>query len=272
MLYFSSRSHYEPINSDDKQDIMKGLQSNKAHRHIDFATSLVLLCGIVNVLLLASCVYRIYAIELRKPAPQFRDLKLQDTYVSLDTIFPKSSSTNISYGNIINHSRYFTQISSAQPLRIMPPNEQLYVDDSGRVPYYARRLVINSTISTFVQFRIMDYGMELCRLFLSVPPQNETKDISGAIGIPQRISIWEYPKAGLLDHRTLCWNTRPSQRKYFGSLETTYAATSQTHIFPCQSLSYQTFELACETDNCYVDVEGIGLQPSGLYMRQYQSL
>lgn len=110
----------------------------------------------------------------------------------------------------------------------------------------------------------MDYGMEHCKLVLSVPAQNKTKAIIGAGDVPQRISVWEYPEASLLDHRKLSWATRPTQRRYFGSMEAEYGSSLETASFACPSLSHQTFELTCATDDCYVDIEGVGQHSSGM--------
>ena len=110
----------------------------------------------------------------------------------------------------------------------------------------------------------MDFGMENCKLVISVPGQNETKAIIGVSNVPQRISVWEYPTAGPLDHRKLSWATRPTGKYYFASMEVAYGSSLETSSFRCPSLSYQTFELTCATEDCYVDIEAVGTQSSGM--------
>ncbi|KJA25156.1 hypothetical protein HYPSUDRAFT_85634 [Hypholoma sublateritium FD-334 SS-4] len=274
MFRSSLSSHYDPVDDDDQpqDEKMEGIEISNTGYRATVVLYTLYLCTFINVVLITYAVYAICTNGSVTHVQKLQTLRLQDTYISLDSIYSDKSSTKISYGSIINHSRHFTKVSSSEPSRILSSDESLLLHDPGRLPYYGRRLFVNSSVSTFVQFRVMDYGMENCRLVLSVPSRNNTKAIIGQGDLPQRISLWRYPITSLLDHRKLSWATRPTQRRYFGSMEVAYSSLLETPSFTCPSLSYQTFELTCAAEDCYVDIEGVGIQSSGLFMRQYQSL
>ena len=117
---------------------------------------MVLICTFIDIALICYAIYAIHSNGQTTSTQKLQDLKLQDTYVNLDSIYLNKSSTEISYESIINHSRYFTQVSSSDPSKIMSSDERLLLHDAGRLPYYGRRLLVNSTVSRVVYCNIKE--------------------------------------------------------------------------------------------------------------------
>ncbi|KAF9545036.1 hypothetical protein CPC08DRAFT_649475, partial [Agrocybe pediades] len=121
-----------------------------------------------------------------------------------------------------------------------------------------------------------DYGMEKCALTLSLPPRNETEETTNSKSSgrsAQQIAVWKFVTSGLpIDQSKLSWSTRPKQRQFFATMPIQYGSSYSTATFPCPSMSWQAFELACISADCHLDIESVGVEESGLYMQQYQSI
>lgn len=125
-------------------------------------------------------------------------------------------------------------------------------------------------VSTVVQFRAIDYGMENCSLALAPAPSAE-----GAAAADVELDVWALadarrrPGQGLnanLDVRTLTWASRPARREHIGTLSVVGGAPGETRMFACPSGSYHTLEIACATTGgCDVDILGIGHGQSGAF-------
>jgi hypothetical protein len=63
-----------------------------------------------------------------------------------------------------NLPRALAQVSSAEPDKVYPQWPVSYLAAYGTVPYNDRRLLVEPEISSFVQFRALDYGTENCSL------------------------------------------------------------------------------------------------------------
>lgn len=172
MFFPSPSSHYDPVNGDDQpqDEKIEGTsisypQSSAKRRtprcnpeiqisksrcseyHAIAMLCIVFICTLIDMVLISYAIYVIRTNGLSTSTQELQALKLQDTYVSLDSIYLNKSSTDISYGSIINHSRYFTQVSSSNPSEILSSDERLLLHNPGRLPYYGRRLFVNSTAS-----------------------------------------------------------------------------------------------------------------------------
>lgn len=113
----------------------------------------------------------------------------------------------------------------------------------------------------------MDFGMENCSIFITVPPKNETTDIvTGDTENGATIQIRSFSQmAKKLDFRTLTWANKPKHGSLFFTLHIDYGKTSETPQFRCPSLSLQTFEVSCSSpeSECQIDVTGTGSHASG---------
>ena len=120
-------------------------------------------------------------------------------------------------------------------------------------------------VSTIVQFRAIDYGMENCSLAL-MPPSAE-----GAALADIELDVWALADApqrpgrrlnANLDVRALTWASRPARKEHVGVLK---VVGGETDMFTCPSGSYHTLEIACATRGCDVDILGVGHGESGAF-------
>jgi hypothetical protein len=116
-----------------------------------------------------------------------------------------------------------------------------------------------SQISTVLQFRVQDFGMERCNVTLSPfiynaePPERTTV---GAVNdtLIGRVELWRLGLRTRLDPQDLSWRTRPIRSLLLASWEFTSGRRMETPEFLCESGSIMTFELACAgEDDCRID-------------------
>ena len=120
-----------------------------------------------------------------------------------------------------------------------------------------------------IQFRNLDYGMERCALWISIPRVNATHNpatliqpVSGA-----GIDIWELDvDEELFPLPSGKWSSPPRRRLlYAGGLVLKEDTGIQLEEFSCRSGQHTTFEIACAPvnhDDCLLDfwqVKGLPL-------------
>jgi hypothetical protein len=101
-------------------------------------------------------------------------------------------------------------------------------------------------ISTIVQFRHIDYGMEHCTLNHSVPPQSDSK--------PSVVEVWELDIAVEISrYMGDTWKTAAPRRRMLTTMH--FPPNGDTYSFNCPSNEFSTFELACplQSTTCQVD-------------------
>lgn len=144
----------------------------------------------------------------------------------------------------------------------------------GTVPYNDRRLLVEPEISTFVQFRALDYGMENCSLALRIPEYGS--DAMEIARVGSTIDVWSLAVDSKVDLQTLSYRTLPRRADKVGSFTPRYNTTEQLPSFACESGTYHAFLLACpqgaRKEDCWVDVTSIKEKPIGLYLVQRQTI
>ena len=122
--------------------------------------------------------------------------------------------------------------------------------------------------------------MENCSLSITVPEEtsNTRNTVTSSEGKSAVVDIHQIEVKKKLNLRTLSRSRLPPKRKHVGSLVVSYGKTAETSVFPCNSQTYQTFEIICHTPDCHIDVMGIDSEESGahrflssgcFYLRQY---
>ncbi|KAJ7792080.1 hypothetical protein B0H13DRAFT_1675804 [Mycena leptocephala] len=102
-----------------------------------------------------------------------------------------------------------------------------------------RRVVVGPTISTIIQFRIIDWGMEDCELTLSLPAMDHGTYMKSVTVVLHRLNQ-TYP----LDLTTLSYQSRPPHVSKVASIQLTQEVTVWQRRFRCTSDGVLTFELA----------------------------
>ncbi|KAI9439480.1 hypothetical protein BJY52DRAFT_1321989 [Lactarius psammicola] len=205
-------------------------------------------------------------------------LELRSSYVNFDSLYGEGSTLRPApHAPIVNHVLALAHVSHSQPHTVVTRNPGGGMTINGYVPLDARRLWVTDDVSTIVQFRAIDYGMENCSLALVPAPSAE-----GAAVVNFELDVWTLTDAPRrpgrrlntnLDVRTLTWASRPERKEHIGMLSVIDGASGETPTFACPSGSYHTLEIACATTRgCDVDILGVGHGESGVYVKQYQTL
>lgn len=216
-------------------------------------------------------------------APEDAQPELRSSYVNFDLLYGEGSTLRPApHAPIVNHVLALAHVSRARAHAVVTRNPGGGMTINGYVPLDARRLWVTDDVSTIVQFRAIDYGMENCSLALAPTPSAE-----GAAPPPPADDVFELDVWALadaprrpgrrlnanLDVRTLTWASRPARKEHIGTLSVAGGAPGETRMFACPSGSYHTLEIACATTRgCDVDILGVGHVESGIYVKQYQTL
>ncbi|KAI0056951.1 hypothetical protein BV25DRAFT_1920588 [Artomyces pyxidatus] len=268
------RAKYAPLPQDD-ETIEKPAES-KTYALIRWSTIVLLLCTVVDVFLVLSLVLRSdREVFSSTPASPTSALEMPNMYINFDKLYNGTIQENRTFPPIVNIPRGMSQVSSAQPNKVFPQWPESWLTIYGSVPINSRRLWVSPEVSTIVQFRVMDYGMENCSLVLTIPPaaENGTDILVSDLREDQaRVDVWALSTSKRLDPQTLTWKTCPTRAAHVGMLAASYNETHELPSFACRSGSYQAFELSCAGSGCGLDITALNGQTAvGLYMRQYQT-
>jgi len=253
------------------------LVQDKFYHLMRWAIFVIVVCTVIDTLLLLHL-----GVQQTRTKLSWSDttdtMEFRSPYVNLDFLYRNTSLRSSQHGPIVNHAHSIGLVSATEPQKVFRQNDTGWINPNyGFIPLENRRILVTSEISTVVQFRILDFGMESCSLAITIPRSN--KDFGPMITSSSQnrtvnLDIWALPTKRKLDLRTLSWTTRPQPRVYIGALAVTYddSHTDQTPRFACQSGSYQTFEIGCSSADCHMDIWSTGKAASGLYIYQYQTV
>ena len=213
-------------------------------------------------------------------------LEAPSTYINFDLLYNNGTKTNSKFPPIQGLPRALAQVSSAEPDKVFPQWPVSYLAAWGTVPYNDRRLLVEPEVSetlrisaliwhpvlkpqtqmsTFVQFRVLDYGMENCSLALRIPEfGSEAMEIAR---VGSTIDVWSLAVDGKVDLQTLSYRTLPRRIDKVGSFTPRYNTTEQLPSFSCESGTYHAFLLTCpqgaRKEDCCVDVTSTKEKPIG---------
>jgi len=237
-----------------------------------FGFVIIAVCTALDCVLLVALGYR-YARSVWYPADPAK-LETPSTYINFDLLYRNGTKTNSQFPPIQGLPRALAQVSAAEPDKVYPQWPVSFLAPYGTVPYNDRRLLVEPEISTFVQFRALDYGMENCSLALRIPEYgSEAMEITR---IGSTIDVWSLAVDAKVDLRRLSYGTLPRRVDKVGTFTPRYNTTEQLPSFACESGTYHAFLLACplgaRKEDCWVDVTSIKEKPIGLYLAQYQTI
>ncbi|KAJ7699279.1 hypothetical protein B0H17DRAFT_1196369 [Mycena rosella] len=151
-----------------------------------------------------------------------------------------------------NYPIAVAQIDAADEGRIFAEDARAYMSPIGTVVPGDRRVLVTPTISTVVQFRTIDWGMEDCELHVSLPALSLGVGPKGVSVVVHRLNQ-TYP----LDLATLSYRTRPPRVAKLASVQLSRTEGTVWHRrFACAADDVLTFELECsQTDggDCLVE-------------------
>jgi len=229
-------------------------------------------CTVLDSILLLVLGYR-YAKTVLFPADPAK-LETPSTYINFDLLYDNGTKTNSHFIPIQALPRALAQVSSREPAKIYPQWPVSFLAQYGSVPYNDRRLLVDPEISTFVQFRALDYGMENCSLVLRIPQIDS--DAMEVARIGSTIDIWSLEVNSKIDLLKLSFNTLPRRVSKVGVFTPRYNTTEKLPSFTCPSGTYHAFLLTCpdgaRKEDCSVDVTSTREELVGVYMEQRQTI
>ncbi|KAJ7028060.1 hypothetical protein C8F04DRAFT_69279 [Mycena alexandri] len=146
-----------------------------------------------------------------------------------------------------------------------------------------RRILVAPGISTIIQFRVQDFGMERCTLNLTTPAamagdavdHGHIHDRAPTETSKGLVELWQLKLDRCIDPTALSWSTRPRRSHLLATWDVSHRSNVGTLDFVCASRSIMSFELACAGEGaCQVDFKQPREHPttSTLFLIQSSSL
>ncbi|KAJ7114043.1 hypothetical protein C8R44DRAFT_676496 [Mycena epipterygia] len=172
-----------------------------------------------------------------------------------------------------NYPITLAQVDAANPQRILY-TDKAYMSPIGTVVPEDRRVLITPTISTIIQFRTIDWGMEDCQLHISVPALGgDTKSGNISLVLYRLNQTRTYP----LDTVELSFQSRPPRVAKIENIQLSRVeGTSWSRRFACKSDDVLSFELGCsgisEEGDCFLEWwQKQGSEPA-VYLTQHATV
>lgn len=205
----------------------------------------------------------------RVPAP----LRRPNPYPNLNSVF--RNTTHDPFPPIVSLSQLLLQVYTSDPQRELHEETREHDTTLGVVYPDDRHFIISPNITTIVQFRTLDYGMERCTLHASLPDKTDALDPAATIVHPSTLDIWRLNiDYEITRHRPESWKFAPLRKSLFGTFEFPQGEDWASDDFHCRSLSYTTLEFTCstKTPDCHVDFWQDRASANGIYIRQHDSI
>ncbi|THV07093.1 hypothetical protein K435DRAFT_788864 [Dendrothele bispora CBS 962.96] len=182
----------------------------------------------------------------------FPSSKGLSTRREIDTLRRPSQSIGL---QSIHRNKTASRATTIYPYILSPINENdptvVYGNDPkgylhplvGTISPEDRQMRASNTFSTVAQFRVMDFGMEICELQIRIPANQSTDEESFEIA-SQGLVIYRLDQATSLYADTLSYASRPSRLEKFADVRLDYGM-EWTHRFACTMDEILTFEVAC---------------------------
>ncbi|PBK61791.1 hypothetical protein ARMSODRAFT_1025338 [Armillaria solidipes] len=193
------------------------------------------------------------------------DLPLRNAYTNLDKLYQDHPSSLALKTPIYNPPLLVGQVSRYELDRVFPQPVEVYAEkNTGYSRLVYQHYLLSDQVTTIVQFRTRDYGLENCTFAFKVPSPTPDSFESPAIANDQNvlndvtsIKISTIPVNRRLRTKSLSWRSVPSARIHVGSLNiSTSGLTVEGSPFYCPSGAYLTFELSCVHYPCHLDLIG----------------
>ncbi|TFK50663.1 hypothetical protein OE88DRAFT_282959 [Heliocybe sulcata] len=210
---------------------------------------LAILCTLVNGILVLLDRGSPKEGVLRSPRAK---LPRPNQFVGLDTI-PRPTSPI--HREFTNYPSLVIQIDSSRPGFVYSDDPNGHMTFRGYVSPEDRRIQISSVVSTVVQFRALDFGMEDCELSIALPSDVEGKNISlPRTGSTNDVDIWHLGGHDPIDAKKLSWSTRPDRVRKIATVDL-QAGTLFSQRFHCHQDSVHLLEIACASKSPSCGIE-----------------
>lgn len=107
-------------------------------------------------------------------------------------------------------------------------------------------------MTTIAQFRVVDFGMEVCHLEFDPPDSTSVLQKLDWPDLKIKVYRLELGETQILDARYLSWSTRPKRRHLFEEWNLSKDGTQRSNTFPCPWGTRPAFEFQCELASCMI--------------------
>lgn len=110
-------------------------------------------------------------------------------------------------------------------------------------------------VSTIAEFRVVDFGMELCTLNAAILPlaqMDESTDFSVSSEDSVLVEIWRLDVTNEIDPSVLSWATKPKRMALVDRWPVRVGNEYETDEFSCAAMTLQAFEFVCVGLGCHL--------------------
>jgi len=221
-------------------------------------------------------VYRLFQTHYADPVVPDH-LPFANPYINLDGLYHSGRINSSKIEPFINKPRISAQVFSDRPDELSPKGRGIVLDRYGTLSTNERRLWVDATTHTILQFRTIDFGMEKCSLAIRIPYSDGELE-GGArfsLGEGSKLDIYALDEPKSINVQRLSWASRPPRRERVATVEPKSGEEITVSWFACPWSSLNTFEIACadgQTVDCMVDVWTSQNKTWGAFMYQHQTV
>ncbi|KAJ7817845.1 hypothetical protein B0H14DRAFT_2840964 [Mycena olivaceomarginata] len=242
---------YQELASDDG-DVLQGKNDSTSRISHYFSTGVLvfcLICTVANIVLLrlepppkysfpSSTTFLTSRGVSRK---DLDNLRRPSQFVGFEKLQRVGTPATKSF---VNFPLVLAQIDSSDPTRTAPPFLGVFTNIGTIYPELGR-VVVSKSISTVVQFRALDFGMEACEIRIALPINASAVSGNRPLTLPSSpIAIFSLEHDKPLHADSLSYSSRPPRGDKIADISLGYGSV-WNHHFKCQMDDMYAFELAC---------------------------
>ncbi|KAF8550778.1 hypothetical protein OG21DRAFT_373468 [Imleria badia] len=210
--------------------------------------------GIDSLSLPQSVAFLLESPRLRRQ--EISKLRHPTQFIGLDRIHSHLSSDVKPF---INKPFLSARIDESSPDKsFFDVDQRSYMTSIGTVFPAHHRVMATPTVSTILQFRAVDYGMEACELMISLPARHEAAEVTGepsfvASDLPITIHLSQLDMSSPLDGETISYRTQPRPLREIAEFSIRNLPATFSHNFTCKMEEVLTFKVGCQSPECHVE-------------------
>ncbi|KAI0631479.1 hypothetical protein C8Q77DRAFT_1218951 [Trametes polyzona] len=240
--------------------------------------ALVLLVGLTDLAALAYTAH--LAATVFAPKDFAARLEYASPYIGLKELYESGRVNASAIEPITIRPRVSAQVFVDEPDRFAPRGEHDYWHEQyGTLSPNERRLRVSPEVHTILQFRAIDFGMEDCRLVITLPALNAPLERGASLSLTpgSRLDVFRLDAPRPVDVQTLSYRTRPPPLAVGAKLATVVVDGKGGDVevtrFACPWSSLHVFEVACaEGTECALDVWSSQNTTYGINLVQHQTV
>ncbi|KAH8101226.1 hypothetical protein BXZ70DRAFT_1007614 [Cristinia sonorae] len=275
------KQHYDRLSSESEEgdssksssvdDLLEkesASEKETSSNAVFYLTLLCIVCTLANLLVLRVTEYK------EANPPKLKNLRRPSQFPGLDKIERPVPPIERS---IVNFPFVLGRVDKQNPRKVVPENAPNGIANGHRVK-------VTNDISTVLQFRTLDWGMESCELNVRIPgtemvvDNNRSNSTASLILGPTHNHIYVHtlvsddrgtPIDQVIDQKQLTHSSLPLLGERVGSLHLDYGF-EWTYKFPCEMDSLHAFALVAADDSTHVEwwQDKQSLLPA-VYIEQY---